>query len=392
MEHIQQFIDKIPIRHNFISLLIITGIIQGFLISAVIAFRTNKKNASLRIFGWHLLIQSIVVLDIYLCYTGLMKYILHFNDSTEPLILAIGPLLYLFFASLLERKSISLKKDWYHFVLPLLYMIINIPYYLQPLEVKLNAYLGAYFPDLGFAEVPEGTTYPYNWIRKEFRWLILISLLFYIIISARIVLRTKRETYKGLRITKYIFTRNTIFLFLCVFVLVLFIFLNFDDDGGDHYIAVFLSLTNFLTLIFMMSESRFFESSWIADKYETSGLNTDHSFMMRSIRDYVENNNYFLQGDVSLKNLSGVLNVPANYISQAINAEEGVNFNEFINHYRIEEAKQRLLNEDYAHLSVVGIGNSVGFKSKSAFYTAFKKHTQTSPASYVSTFKVKKSL
>ncbi|NAS31342.1 helix-turn-helix domain-containing protein [Flavobacteriaceae bacterium R38] len=389
MDSIQHIIDQVPLRYNLISFIIITGIIQGFLVCSIIAIKTNRKNAALRIFGWAVFFQSIISLDIYLCYTGLMKYSLHFNDSTEPLVLLIGPLLFLFFSSLLDRKKITFKKHWYHFLIPFIYFLSQTGYYLQPVQVKLNAYLGAFFSTIEFAPVPENTNYSYHIIKDEFRWILLFSFLLYIILSIRIVLKARMDAYKSLRINKYKFTRNAILIFLCVFLLVLFIYLNFDDDGGDHYIAVFLSLINYFTVFFMILESRFFENSWISDKYETSGLNPKTSVLIRDIDNYVKSNLYFLNEDASLKDLSGKLETSVNYISQAINSSQNINFNEYINRYRIEEAKNRLLHKDYAHLSVVGIGNSVGFKSKSAFYNAFKKHTQTSPASFVNRQKEK---
>ena len=60
-----------------------------------------------------------------------------------------------------------------------------------------------------------------------------------------------------------------------------------------------------------------------------------------------------------------------------------MNFNDFINQYRVEEAKIRLVDPEYSNLTVAAIGNSVGFTSKSAFYSAFKKHTQLSPSAFI---------
>ena len=55
----------------------------------------------------------------------------------------------------------------------------------------------------------------------------------------------------------------------------------------------------------------------------------------------------------------------------------------YLNKKRIEEAKEKFKSGDYRHLTIEAIGSSVGFRSKSAFYTAFKKHTGLSPAGYI---------
>jgi AraC-like DNA-binding protein len=58
------------------------------------------------------------------------------------------------------------------------------------------------------------------------------------------------------------------------------------------------------------------------------------------------------------------------------------NFFDFVNRYRIEAAQKILRDETKGHQSVHFIGETVGFKSKSAFYAAFKKHTGCTPAEF----------
>jgi len=147
MEQLQEILDQIPIRHNFVSYFISLGIFIGLLLSLVILLRTSKKSNAFKIYGWSLLIQSIIATDVFLCYTGLIKYLPHFNDSTEPLVLLLAPSIYLFVDTLLTRKSITLKKHWFHGVPAIVYFFTQIQYYLQPISVKINAYLGAYYPD-----------------------------------------------------------------------------------------------------------------------------------------------------------------------------------------------------------------------------------------------------
>ncbi|WP_109434348.1 AraC family transcriptional regulator [Aquimarina sp. AU119] len=386
MQNTQYIIDSIPIRHNLVSYFISIGIFFGLLLSAVILFRASKKNIAFRIYGWSLLIQSIIAADTFLCYTGLMKYTPHLNDSTEPLVLLLAPSIYIFIYALLERKSITLKKHWIHLLPSVLYLISQIKYYFQPTSIKINAYLGAYFPNMERAIVLENTDYSYQIIKDEFRWLILFSLIVYIVLSIRLVLKNfyngNTKNASNIKVNKYDFSRNTILALLAFFILIFLVYLNFDDDGGDHYIFIFHTITVCITGFVLLSESRFFENSWLADKYETSKINSD-SFSIQKIEQYIRNEEYYLSKSASLKDLAKALGSNPNYISQIINVSTNLNFNDFINQYRIEESKKRLLDDSYDHLTIEAIGNSVGFKSKATFYNAFKKHVQLSPKAFI---------
>lgn len=386
LQDIQHIIDQIPVRHNLVSHFIFLGIFQSFFLVVVIFLKSSKNNSSLRILALLLLIQAIITTDTYLCYTGLMKYTLLFNDASEPLVLLIGPFVYFFTYRTLNRTKIAFRKHVFHFIPAILYFLSQITYYLQPLSVKLNAYLDAYHHSLDFAKVPDHTSYPYHWIKDEFRWLILISFISYLILAIRIVFKSvyayKKITPKNSPGNKYTFTRNTTLLFLMVFFIIFAVYWNFDDDAGDHYIVLFFTFIVFVTSFMMLSESRFFQNSWIADKYETIKTKRPQATLAQ-IKNFIEKEQYFLLETASLKDLSEKLDVNPNYISQIINAETGMNFNDFVNLYRIDLSKKRLTDTDYQHLTIEGIGNSVGFKSKSTFYNAFKKHTQLSPAAFI---------
>ncbi|MEL6306192.1 MAG: hypothetical protein AAFQ20_15590, partial [Bacteroidota bacterium] len=153
-EQVQYILSQIPLRHDWVSYLTFIGIFQGFFLSGILFLRA-KSNSALYFLAWTFLVQSLIFLDNFSCYTGLMKYAIQFNDSSEPLVLLIGPLFYFFVYQLLRRKPIPLKQKAIHFLVPLLYALSQIPFYLAPLSVKVNAYLGAYFRDMERATVPE---------------------------------------------------------------------------------------------------------------------------------------------------------------------------------------------------------------------------------------------
>ncbi len=57
-----------------------------------------------------------------------------------------------------------------------------------------------------------------------------------------------------------------------------------------------------------------------------------------------------------------------------------MSFRDVVNGYRVEEAK-KLLREDQ-QLTVLAIAHRVGFNTNDAFYRAFKKHSDATPAAY----------
>lgn len=382
MDHVKVIFDQIPIRYDLASHMMLLGIVQGFFLAVVIFLRA-KRNSAILLFGWSLMVQCLVFLDVYLCYTGLIKNMLHLNDSTEFLVLLITPTLYFFLYTLLERKPITLKKHWPHFILPVLYLVSQTNYFLSPVEVKLNAYLGAYHRDLGFVDVPSNMDYSYHFIKDRFRWLVLFSFAFYLVLSLLLVIKTRKKGWvstKNIKMDKYIFSRNTVAIFFILMLTLFLIYLNYDDDGGDHIIGIMQTVTIFITSFFILSESRFFEKSWIADKYETLAGN---SIEFGAIDDFVTKSGYYSNPDINLKKVAEELGTNSNMVSKLINSETGANFNDYINKKRISLAQQRLLNDGFNHLTVEAIGQSVGFKSKSAFYNAFKKHTGQSPSAFM---------
>jgi YesN/AraC family two-component response regulator len=74
--------------------------------------------------------------------------------------------------------------------------------------------------------------------------------------------------------------------------------------------------------------------------------------------------------------------VSANNLSQVINEKTGFNFNDYINTFRVEEAKNILTSPEYQKLTIEAIAEKAGFNSKSPFYTAFKKHAGMTPKEF----------
>ena len=87
----------------------------------------------------------------------------------------------------------------------------------------------------------------------------------------------------------------------------------------------------------------------------------------------------YADSELSLRALSDMTGVTKNHISETLSQHLGVNFFDFVNSYRADEAK-RLLAE--TELTILEIALEVGYNSRSTFNTAFKKHVGSPPSTY----------
>jgi AraC-like DNA-binding protein len=90
----------------------------------------------------------------------------------------------------------------------------------------------------------------------------------------------------------------------------------------------------------------------------------------------------YLNPNLSFERFSDNLNIPVKELSFTINRYFNVNFYEYINQYRIEEAKQNLANEKSSTKSITEIFYNAGFNSKSVYNTLFKKMYKMTPSQY----------
>lgn len=97
------------------------------------------------------------------------------------------------------------------------------------------------------------------------------------------------------------------------------------------------------------------------------------------IRHAMEEEKLYREMNFNREQCAERLNMPEHILSRAINQAFDKNFNEYINSYRIEEAKGRLKSEE---TSVTAIAFEVGFSSIASFNRVFKAMVGKSPTEY----------
>lgn len=94
----------------------------------------------------------------------------------------------------------------------------------------------------------------------------------------------------------------------------------------------------------------------------------------------------YLNPDLSLKDVASYLELPGNYVSQLVNLGFQKNFSEYVNTFRVNEFKERVLLEKNKGLTIMAIAYDSGFNSKTVFNTFFKKIEGITPNTYLKTY------
>ncbi|WP_201983993.1 helix-turn-helix domain-containing protein [Hymenobacter rubidus] len=88
----------------------------------------------------------------------------------------------------------------------------------------------------------------------------------------------------------------------------------------------------------------------------------------------------WLEPELTLTELAHRLRTNSALLSKVINAGCGQNFNDFVNTYRVAEARRKLADPRFGHYSLVGVALESGFNSKSTFNRVFKKLLGQAPS------------
>jgi AraC-like DNA-binding protein len=117
--------------------------------------------------------------------------------------------------------------------------------------------------------------------------------------------------------------------------------------------------------------------------YKKSNLKPEQIVLyQKQLQVYMENEKPFLDPQLTLRRLAEQMTIPLHHLSQVINDKFGLNFNEFINNFRIAKAKQMLSDPKSKEYKLLTIAFEVGFNNKTTFNQVFKKKCGETPSEF----------
>jgi AraC-like DNA-binding protein len=116
-------------------------------------------------------------------------------------------------------------------------------------------------------------------------------------------------------------------------------------------------------------------------KYGTSTLgDMDVDACMKKLERLMTDGRAHLNENLSLSSLAAEIGMSSHQLSELINSRLGMGFSRYVRGKRVEAAKALLVSAPTQ--SILSVSMDTGFRSQSAFYSAFKEITGQSPGEY----------
>ncbi len=148
----------------------------------------------------------------------------------------------------------------------------------------------------------------------------------------------------------------------------------------DNYITFFL--VNALFIYSLLYAHQLIETK-NTPKEKPPVVPPEHSpDLIERIREGMEVQQLYLKHTLNIEEFAKQIGIHYREVSVIINQHFDTNFFEFVNSYRVNKAKDLLVDPKYADRTILDILLESGFNSKSAFHRFFKRYTGVSAADY----------
>ncbi|HJQ31290.1 MAG TPA: AraC family transcriptional regulator [Pyrinomonadaceae bacterium] len=367
---------------KLLAVLNLLGVAQALLLAAALLSVKRGNRVANRFLAAFVLTLAVGVGGSTMASEPLILLYPHLLKIQDPVNYLGAPLLFLYVRTLLKGNSGAGKRDLLHFLPFSLCFLFLAPFYFQSGEAKLIS-------------IGSESYFWHRWgaVRSTILIVQVIIYLSLIALMLRAYSRSlKRQSSPAAKSilfqVRFLLTALASLWVVGVFKFVLTT-LRPAYDTATVDLIVPAGLSVFVYAMGYMGLRRPEVLTGTEDvpapppRYEKSTLTPERSdTYLRRLLDLMKTEKPYLDGDLTLQKLAKALAISPHHLSQTINEHLNQNFFDFINAYRIEEAKRMLLDPAKKHYSILAVSEEVGFNSKSAFNTAFKKHVRMTPSEF----------
>lgn len=351
-----------------LSLLFLLAIGQaGFLMFALLASRQREVRTANRLMAALLLGCIAVIGHAWLGIQGLYSTYPHSANAIATLGLLPGPLLYLYLRTMLFDRPLA-RRELLHFLPFVLATLALMPFYLQSADAKL-----AWMMNRG--GIP--------WYIALAALAKTVLFLCYIVAGYRLMRRAGDSPLAdGLSRLMKIWLVGGVISIAALGIEFVDIELPVSSDAlGALGLLIFVYATALLAIRLPLSYRPQAEPPKV--KYANKEIpERERILFLEKLTAAMDEGKAYCDGDLKLEGLATMLAMTAHELSQLINETCGVNFQEYVNGYRVAALKKALHDPAHAADSILDLGLACGFNSKSALNRVFKEIAGMTPSEY----------
>ncbi|MFC6100012.1 helix-turn-helix domain-containing protein [Olivibacter domesticus] len=390
--------------------LVIAGIIFCWLISILLWRFSYKEGIQQKLLSLIFLIIGWYAFTYLLVAKGWFIYCPFVFRLGMPFYYLVPPFA-LFYTQLLlkERNTISSKINFVH-CLPFLVSLVDLAVYYsknygnlryiteQVLLDPVNSYI------LGSGFIPAWRHYFFRPVHGCF-YVILIAVTFYKALKSKRIQNIDKRSRRWLFTLDGFLTLNYTSIFYTSFI-----------KPTNSYPVLETSIIFAFTLVvcfFLMSIKPFFSpfliyqskdknnNKSVAPIYEQANneapdivnvvlsepkkklLSHERAMEIASVMDKAMSEQQLFKKVSKIGNLADYLNLSPRYLSYVLNKHYELNFNDYLNSFRINYVIQLIENEQHKQFTFEALAREAGFSSRTTFFTAFKKQMGVNPTQYL---------
>ena len=376
-----------------LTLVLILGVAQGLFLAVLLL--TRKENAvANRILAGAMVAFSAFLIEVALYSRNYYLDYPHLIGISQPVIYLFGPTIFLYTRTLITGARSFERRSLIHFIPALAVTVYMLPFFLQSGADKIL-----------FVEklMREGSPLDVNIIE----WLKLPHGAIYTLVTFRLLGRYRgrlEENFSTLDRINLRWLRNLLIGTMIVWLVAILNFflgalgvkiLDSELNPASLVLVVVVYAIGYIGLrqpeVFWPPEENHEHRTALTEvhtadtsgKYQKSGLDSEKADSLQEglMRMMAEKQPY-TDPNLTLHQLAHLLSVSPHNLSEVINTRLGQSFHDFVNGYRVDEAKKRLVDPTLAHQTILAIALESGFRSKSTFNKIFKRFSGITPSSF----------
>lgn len=349
----------------------------GFFIVVVLNVRKRSDAVANALISAFVFMHSVFLIHVSLYLTNYTYEAPHTLSISTMFSFLYGPVLYFFFKRITQNYEFK-KRDVLHLLPTVVLLVFLVPIYALPAQEKLMIMLG------------EGGYHGHPYL-QPITTVKLASLLIYGYLTFKVYTNNLKKNGGKYPRRKQL-QRTVMYLhaiYAASYGVYAFIIFDYTFSGALFH----LQLVSMTAIVLYVGYIAYANPQLLAGvkktakkvigKYKNSGLTPSFSLELKdALEKLMLEEKLYRQNSLKLEDVAQRLGTTRHNTSQVINEHFDLNFFEFVNKYRVEEAME-LLKDNLGDRNIIDVAYEVGYNNKVTFNKSFKKFAQLTPSQFL---------